>query len=182
MGGTVTISTVIALVALIVAARSAYYTRQQAKHASEQVGTARKQVAESRKQSKYLRRRLTLELATRYEKERPALTGHIEETDGGKGYRLWVELVDGKPLTGLSATLPDCSGVTLTRGQGPETSAETTEWAEPMSVGDKVSRRVDLADDRFETMTVTVDARRGDEVWQVPVRVAVPGRYSKTSH
>ncbi|HEX3829178.1 MAG TPA: hypothetical protein VHV82_18090 [Sporichthyaceae bacterium] len=128
-----TISTVIALVALVVAARSTYYTRQQAKHASEQVGTARKQIAESRKQSKYLRRQLTLELATQYEKERPTLAGHIEEmNNSGKSHRLWVELVAGKPLTGLSATLPDCSGVTYTSGQGPETSTEMTEWPEAM--------------------------------------------------
>jgi hypothetical protein len=50
-----------------------------------------------------------------------------------------------------------------------------------MRVGDKVSRRVDLADVRVESMTVTVDARRGDQVWQVAVSVAVPVRYSKTS-
>jgi hypothetical protein len=51
-----------------------------------------------------------------------------------------------------------------------------TEWPEAMRAGDKVSRRVDLADDRIETLTVTVDARRGDQVWQVPVRVAVPNQ------
>jgi hypothetical protein len=177
----VTISTVLSVLAVAAAGLSVGYTHRQAQHAAKQVDAARKQVAESRKQSKYLRRQLTLELATRYEKERPTLTGHIAAVDGGRCCRLWVELVAGKPLTGLAVTLPDRSGVAFSRSQGSETSAEMTEWAGAMQVGDKVSRRVDLADDRAEAMTITVDARRGDEVWQVPVQVGIPVRCSKTS-
>ncbi len=131
----------------------------------------------SKRQTSVAERREAVDAGRRHDERTPSFTGDIESVNDGEWYRLWLRLTSTEELAHLQIDITESNGVTFATGQdgvianGPSLHAE--------SVGGLVSDqaiawRVQLPENRPQSIRLRVHAYTTDDNWPVPVLVEIP--------
>lgn len=162
----------ISVVALIVAAASAFYARKQADATKEQANAATRMARNDAER--------------RLEERRPSFAGEIEPMNDGGWHRLWLRSTSKEALSSVDVEIAEGYGVQFTSGQHGVDPAERPpvlharvedEKGRPRPLGpnDRAAWRVQLPDSRPPRIRLNVSAAAGEEAWTaVSVVVDVP--------